>query len=137
MAYYCKYYNSAAAITLSKKKTGTLLGKKTRTYDTWYPEADIFETDAEIVIIIDLPGVEAEDIDLILDGNYLIIRGNRNLERPKLVKCYCQLEINHGQFERILELPCQVTLGKARITSGVLEITLPKVTSAEREIKID
>lgn len=137
MAYYCKYYNSAAAITLSKKKTGTLMGKKTRTFDTWSPEADILETDSAVIVIIDLPGVAAEDIDLILDKKYLIIRGVKITHRPGRIKRYCQLEINHGQFERTLELPCNVTLGKANIANGVLEISLPKVPENSKKIAID
>ena len=119
MTYYCKYYNSPVAATLSKKLTDS--------HDSWIPDADIFETKHEIITIIDLPGVEAKDIELILDTDRLIVRGTRNHERPKLIECYKQLEIRHGQFERILDLPCSVGLGKATISNGVLEVILPKL----------
>ncbi len=130
MTYYCKYYNSSAAHELNKK-----LGSS---HDTLIPETDIFETKAEIIALIDLPGVEACDIELILDNDKLIVRGTRKLERPKLIKCYKQLEIRHGQFERILDLPCKVDLGKATISNGVLEIVLPKLPANNNEpITID
>ena len=54
MAYYCKFYNSPAS-TLSKKIANS--------HDSWIPEADIFETKLEIITIINLPGVEAKDIE--------------------------------------------------------------------------
>ena len=130
MAYYCKYYNSAAANELNKR-LGT-------THDTWIPESDIFETKSEIIALIDLPGVEASDIELTLDNDKLIARGTRKRERPKLIKCYKQLEIRHGQFEKILDLPCKVDLGKATISNGVLEIILPKLSATNNEpITID
>lgn len=120
MAYYCKYYNSPSAIALSKKLA--------RSHDTWIPEADIFETKSEVIAIIDLPGVDANDIELSLEGEQLTIKGVRKFERPQLISSYRQLEINHGKFERNLDLPCTVELGKAHISNGVLEITLPKST---------
>ncbi len=130
MAYYCKYYNSPAATELSKKLANT--------HDKWIPDADIFETKSEIIAIIDLPGVEAKDIELILENEQLQVRGCRKLERPKLIKSYRQLEIHHGQFERILDLPCKVDLGQAKIVNGVLEITLPKCSADTAEpITID
>ncbi len=128
MAYYCKYYKSAA--TLSKKSAIS--------HDTWIPEADIFETKLEIIAIINLPGVEAADIELTLDNAKLIVRGTRKYEKPKLIKCYRQLEIRHGQFERIIDLPCPVDLGKAKICNGVLEVVLPKLNAqSEDPITID
>lgn len=129
MAYYCKYYNSPSAIALSKKLATT--------HDTWLPEADIFETKSEIIAIIDLPGVDACDIELILDNEKLIVKGKRKFERPKLIKSYRQLEIRHGQFERVLDLPCEVELGKANISNGVLEVTLPKLKkNADKTISV-
>ncbi len=132
MAYYCKYYKSPAATELSKKLAST--------HDTWTPEADIFETASEIIAIINLPGVDAADIELVLDKEQLIVTGTRKLELPHLIQSYIQLEIRHGRFERILDLPCEVDLGKANISNGVLEITLPKTpknTDKSRTIAID
>ena len=94
----------------------------------WKPLTDVYEMDGEVVIKIELPGVQKEDIALTLEGRQLVIRGTRTNPLPKCGIVYHQMEINYGEFERILILPQAMDTEhiKAEIKEGFLYITLRK-----------
>lgn len=97
----------------------------------WSPPTDVFRTSEGIVVRMELAGLEREQIDVKLEGNTLIVRGVRsdNFEGPK--EAFWQLEIAHGPFERIIELPVEVDADPdkidARHKDGLLVIKLPVV----------
>jgi HSP20 family protein len=99
------------------------------------PDFDLVETDAEIRIKADLPGVEEKDIEVTLDGGALTIRGERRAEKEEKRGGYEWSERRFGSFQRRLELPCEVQSDKvqAKFSKGVLEITLPKSETARRK----
>ena len=70
---------------------------------------DIYETEGEVVIKIELAGVPKEEISIGMDGNRLLVRGVRKDESksyaPQKKKNYLQMEINYGEFERAFLLP--------------------------------
>lgn len=99
----------------------------------WKPLTDIYEVNGEVIIKIELPGVQKEDIALTLEGRQLIIRGTRAhslLQKSGIV--YHQMEINYGEFERILILPQVMDMEhiKAELKEGFLYITLRKKEKA-------
>lgn len=94
---------------------------------TWEPPIDVYETSYEFNIIIALPGVTQEHLSVILEGNYLIIRGQRHL--PVSAESHIRrLEIPYGQFERRIELPVgPFEIGTREFVNGCLIISLRKI----------
>lgn len=98
------------------------------TQKAWKPPTDMFETEKEIVVIMDMAGITTRDISLKLDSNILYLRGIRR-EIPGVGKRkYYKMEIDFGPFERRIELPSPVDPDSvtARYFQGFLEIILPK-----------
>ena len=96
----------------------------------WKPLTDMYEVDDEVIIKIEIPGVPKEDISLTLDDRQLIIRGTRGNPLEKLGLIYHQMEINYGEFERILMLPPGVDTknikAELKEKEGFLYITISK-----------
>lgn len=94
----------------------------------WGPAVDIFETDDRIVLRADLPGVAQSDIEVRIDDNMLVLRGERR--PPENVKAddYHRAERPHGAFVRSFSLPQNVDQASIRAShdNGVLELVLPK-----------
>jgi len=94
----------------------------------WAPDVDIKETDKEIQIKADLPGMKLEDIEVSVDDDQLIIQGERKEEKEEKEKGYIRVERNYGSFYRAFNLgvPVKADQIKATYKDGVLEITVPK-----------
>jgi len=96
----------------------------------WEPAIDIYETEREVVITVELAGVKEKDIQIVADRNTFSIRGER---RKKAIAgsgaAYYQMEIPNGVFARTVTLPVAVDPGSARATysDGLLEVVLPKM----------
>jgi len=71
----------------------------------WEPPADILESEEEVVVIIALPGVEAERTEVMIDGNDLVVEGVRVLPPEFRRAIIHRLELPQGRFERRLRLP--------------------------------
>ncbi len=99
----------------------------------WKPYCDVYESEDEVRVVVEIAGVKAEDIEIVMDGRHLVIKGNRPRRKPAKREYIQQMEINFGQFERVLELNGKVDVDKAvaRSKNGFLEITMPKVTAAK------
>ena len=108
------------------------------------PLADIYETEDELVLEVELPGVNKEDIEAYTIHNRLYLRTFRNQEvfpgsAPAQYLC---LERIFGEFYREIELPvaCDTSKAKAKFEQGVLVIKFPKIIERrgkKREIKIE
>lgn len=104
----------------------------------WEPSIDVYETDAEIVVTIELAGVKRADMEITVDNRTFIIRGQRRKVLPGSRKgTYHQMEIASGFFERRITLPvaADATNAKASCENGLVKIILPKVIN-ERTLKI-
>ncbi len=103
----------------------------------WAPDVDIKETDKEIQIKADLPGMKLEDIDVSVGEDQLIIKGDRKEEKEEKGKDYVRVERSYGSFYRSFNIgvPVKSDQIKATYKNGVLEITLPK-TEAKKPKKI-
>jgi HSP20 family protein len=103
------------------------------------PALDVYETDGEVVVKAELPGVKKEDVEVLVRDNSLIIRGEKKEEKEEKTETYYRVERVYGKFERVVALPAEVKLEgvKAEFKDGVLEIRLPKEkTSKEAKIEI-
>jgi len=92
------------------------------------PRVDVCETENEIDIDAELPGLEDKDIDLSVSGDLLTIRGEKKGEREERQKNYYVSERSYGSFERSIRLPFNADPGKisAKFDKGVLHIAVPK-----------
>ena len=111
-------------------------GVKTR---PWAPPVDIVETENELVLKADVPGVDMKDIDIQLENGTLTVKGERNFEKEDKNKGFHRMERSHGSFVRIFTVPDTVDSEnvKAAYEAGVLTITLPKKEVAKpKTIKV-
>ena len=93
----------------------------------WEPPADILETEEDVVVIIALPGVEAERTEVMIDGSDLVVEGVRVLP-PEFRRAFIhRLELPQGRFERRLRLPAGAYRDVRRVAvAGCLMIILRK-----------
>lgn len=96
--------------------------------------AEVFDDDDQIVVRLEAPGLDKSDFDLEVLDNYLVVRGEKQIERERTEGRYHVTECAYGRFERAIPLPQEVDSGKARANykNGVLRIELPKVASRRR-----
>jgi len=101
----------------------------------WVPDADVFETQNDLVIRMDLAGVNREAVKVILDEETVTITGTRKEEYHEECEYYHQIEVEYGHFRRTIPLPQPVDGGKSRAIyrDGFLFVILPKV---ERPVTI-
>ncbi|HEY7229380.1 MAG TPA: Hsp20/alpha crystallin family protein [Pseudolabrys sp.] len=103
------------------------------------PSMDVTETDKEIEVTAELPGLEEKDVQINLADNLLTIRGEKKAEKEQKDKNYRLVERSYGSFERTLELPEGVNPDaiKASISKGVLKVTVAKPAPAQaRKIEV-
>lgn len=95
----------------------------------WKPQMDIFETRTEIVIQAEIAGVRKEDIVIEVSNKAVKISGNRRTNHLDRTATYRLAEIQFGQFERVLYLPCVIDVEKvsAQFSNGFLELILGKL----------
>ena len=107
--------------------------------DFWHPVVDLYEKDNNIVIKAELPGLQQDDIEVKVEQNHLIIKGERKKEEEHKDKKFYRSERNYGMFHRVFGLTDSVDAEKisAKYRDGVLEIVLPKANKAKpKKIKI-
>jgi len=99
---------------------------------TWAPRADIHETEKEVLIDIEIPGLSKDDIKVEVKNDVLTVSGERKLERKTDTPDGSRVERHYGRFERSFALPDTVAEDKiaAGYTDGVLTLTLPKTEKA-------
>jgi HSP20 family protein len=103
----------------------------------FWPQVDVTETDKEIKVSADIPGVESKDIDVSVENGTLVIKGEKKYEREEKEKGQYRMERSYGSFERSIELPAEVdeSKAKAEFKKGVLRLTLPKRPGAQSHRK--
>lgn len=106
----------------------------------WTPGVDIYETENELVLKIDVPGIKKEEIDVRLENGTLTVKGERQFEAASNSKGYHRIERSYGNFARSFALPETVDPEKVRAEykDGVLTITVAKKEIAKpRAIKVE
>ena len=105
----------------------------------WTPPCDIYETDKEIVLKMELPEMRKEDVRVTFENNVLTLRGERNFEEAVKRENYHRIERKYGEFMRMFTLPAFVDGSKvvAEFKEGMLTVTLPKNAAAiPRQIEV-
>lgn len=108
----------------------------------WTPTVDILETQNELILKADLPGIELKDIEISVENNTLTLKGERKFEKHEGGKSegYHRIERSYGSFVRYFSLPDSVDTEKvkAEYKNGELNLTIPKKEVAKpRTIKVD
>jgi HSP20 family protein len=105
----------------------------------WVPAVDILETENELVLKADVPGVELKDIEIQLENGTLTVKGERKFEKEEKNKGFHRMERTYGAFVRYFTVPDTIDAEhvKAAYEAGVLTISLPKKEVAKpRAIKV-
>ncbi len=99
---------------------------------------DVTESDKEIRVTADVPGIDEQDLDIELTDNLLTIRGEKRQEKEEKESSYHLIERSWGSFQRSIPLPAgiEAAQAKARFKNGVLTITLPKSAEAQERRKL-
>ena len=106
---------------------------------TWTPMVDVCERETEIVIFVEMPGVEKSDVQLSWNQGALIISGQKRQHMPRRgVARYLCVERAYGQFRREIEIniPIDRKAAKADLKDGLLKIHLPKAASKNEPANI-
>jgi HSP20 family protein len=107
---------------------------------TWSPAVDIFETENEIVVKAEVPGIDRKDISLNLENNVLTLKGERRFEKETKEENYHRIERAYGGFSRAFSIPATVDYEKIRADchDGILTIALPKKEQVKpKQIRIE
>jgi HSP20 family protein len=105
----------------------------------WTPAVDIYETDRDLTLKAELPGVDPKDVEARVEDGTLYLKGERKLEKETKEKNYHRVERAYGSFMRSFELPSSVDADKvsAEFKDGVLTLTMPKKEEAKpKTVKI-
>lgn len=106
---------------------------------SWTPTVDIFETENELVLSAEVPGINEKDIEIKIEDNTLTLRGERKFENETKEENYHRIERAYGSFYRSFSLPLYINqdIIKAEHLNGVLKIIMPKKPELKpRKVKI-
>jgi HSP20 family protein len=105
----------------------------------WAPAVDIYETDHNLVIKTELPGIDPKDVEVRVENNTLVLQGERKFEKNTSEENYHRVERSYGTFSRSFTLPSSVNTenAQAEYKDGILTLTLAKREEAKpKTIKI-
>lgn len=113
----------------------SLMTPDTSFFEGWTPAIEVYEDQEKITVKAEIPGMEPKDIEVSLDGNNLIISGERKEEQENREGETYRSERFFGRFQRSITLPTSVDQNKiqANYKDGVLCIELPKAEEARRK----
>ena len=118
----------------------TVQGENGLTSTAWTPAVDIYETENEVVVKADLPEVDEKKIDIHVENNVMVLKGERELSKETSEENYLRVERRYGSFTRSFTLPSNIDSGRitAKYSDGVLRVVLPKrEESKPRQIDIE
>jgi HSP20 family protein len=128
--------SASGALTGFKPKDQTNLPPKSDVDDMFYiPSgtwsmlgANLFEDDRRVIVTVEVPGLEKQDLDIGVQNNTLVISGEKAFERESSEGRYRVLQCAYGSFRRAVPLPVPVIADQAKASykNGVLRVELPK-----------
>jgi len=109
----------------------------TRKMSSFTPRVDVTESEKEISVAAELPGMDEKDIDITVSRDALTIKGEKKEEREENGKDYYRMERSYGSFSRTIPLPVEVETDHAEASykKGILSIKIPKSARAIEEKK--
>ena len=125
---------------LFRESYGPEVPEEALTTTNYAPPVDIYEDEHNITLKLEVPGIDEKDIDVRIEGNTLIVRGERKIEKEEKEENFRRVERQYGEFTRSFTLPSSVDPGQvnANYVNGVLKITLAKKAEAKpKQIKVN
>jgi HSP20 family protein len=100
-----------------------------------WPNVEVVERDKEVHVAAELPGLDEDDVEVRVEDNVLVLRGEKRTEIDDSERHYT--ERSYGRFERQIALPAEIDDERAKATfkNGVLSVTLPKTERARLQAK--
>jgi HSP20 family protein len=95
---------------------------------SWSPLADVYETPESFVVLVELPGLSQDDVELQVDADQLVVRGERRMGVKTRPESFHRMERSYGYFSRTFPLPEDVDPARltAQFRDGLLRLDLPK-----------
>jgi HSP20 family protein len=106
----------------------------------WLPDMDVLEQEGKLVVRMDLPGIKREDVDVAIEGDMLVVSGQRTEEKETKEEDYYCAERSSGSFRRAVRLPEGAKSEEIEATykDGVLEVRVPRPAAPEpKKLKVD
>lgn len=104
----------------------------------WIPNTDVYVTEGTLIIKVELAGMRREDLELTVEGNRLMISGQRP-DGSRSTKCkFLVMEINYGPFECVIEIPPGYDLSEAKAAyqNGFLRVDVPQTARSSKSILV-
>ncbi len=114
--------------------------RRARAPIVWQPAIEAYETDADVVVRAELPGIDPKQVEISVTEDTLTIRGEAKSEQEEKKRNYYRRELRYGSFVRSIGLPSGVQGEKASATykNGILEIKIPKSERARpKAVKVE
>jgi len=101
----------------------------------WSPPTDVYETENEYVVRVEIAGMREEEFEITVENNFLMISGNRP-DIPER-RAYQQMEIRFGKFETVVGVPGPIDLDSSRAdyAEGFLTVKLPKAKPNQIQVE--
>lgn len=114
--------------TIDRLMGTSFIEPKATRLEGWAPLVDVSETDGEVLVRAEVPGIEASDLDVSISGNSLSITGSKKEEKEKSGEDFYQCERRFGAFRRLVELPESIDPDKvtADTEAGVVTVRIGK-----------
>jgi HSP20 family protein len=106
----------------------------------WQPAVEIAETDTEVVVKAELPGIDPKHVEVNVTGDTLTIKGEAKAEQEEKRRNYYRRELRYGAFQRAIALPIEVKGDEAKATfrHGILEVKVPKAERVRpKSVKVE
>jgi HSP20 family protein len=102
--------------------------EKEITASAWAPSVDIYESENELILTAEVPGIDEKDVEIKIEDNTLTLKGERKFEKETKEENFHRIERSYGSFYRAFTLPTYVDTDRisAEHENGVLKITMPK-----------
>jgi HSP20 family protein len=114
--------------------------RQAQLFTGWTPALDLYQSNDNVVAVVELPGMRKEDIDISLHDGTLAIGGERKAEPVENGNSAARTERFTGKFRRSVTLPTRVDATKVNATykNGILTVTLPKAEEAKpKQIQVN
>jgi HSP20 family protein len=123
---------SLSTITENRKEVFHATGWQVRS-TVWNPPTDVYETESNLTIRVEVAGMRDDDFDVAIEKNILMIGGTRPDQNER--RAYYQMEIMYGKFEIAIQLPVALDIDSARAEykDGFLTIIFPKGNAQQNE----
>ncbi len=101
------------------------------------PRIDVADGEKEVKISVELPGLEEKDVEVLIEKDEVVLKGEKKVEEEEKKKDYYRMERRYGSFLRTIPLPCEIDREKAEAVfqKGVLTVRLPKAPAAVQSVK--